>query len=109
MNMIMKNKQFKNPFNLKYSSFILYVIFKSLASIDAFQAAWNGNLSIVKEFIKNYPTFKDKPGLWGTTLLYSAARNNHMNIVKYLIEIAQCSVNAQNEQHLEKALLHQQQ
>ncbi|CAF3353058.1 unnamed protein product [Rotaria sp. Silwood1] len=75
-----------------------------LASIDAFQAAWDGKLTIVEKFIKNYPTLKDKPGLWGTTLLYSAAKNGHMTVVVYLIEQAKCSVNAQNEQHLEKIL-----
>ncbi|CAF2858401.1 unnamed protein product [Rotaria sp. Silwood2] len=75
-----------------------------LASIDAFQAAWDGKLDIVEEFIKNYPTIKDKPGLWGTTLLYSAARNGHIDVVRYLVETARCSVNAQNEQHLEKIL-----
>ncbi|CAF1052050.1 unnamed protein product [Rotaria sordida] len=74
------------------------------ASIDAFTAAWDGNLQIVKDFIQNYPTLKDKPGLHGTTLLYSAARNNHMSLVKYLIENAHCAVNAQNLQELEKAL-----
>jgi hypothetical protein len=73
-------------------------------SFDGFQAAWKQNLSNVKEFINKYPAFKDKPGPWGTTLLYSAARNNCMSLVKYLVTEAQCSVNAQNQQHLEKAL-----
>ena len=59
---------------------------------------------IVKRFIKQYPTFKDKPGLWETTLLYSAARNNHLDIVKYLIEKAHCSVNAQNQREIDFAL-----
>ncbi|CAF5180313.1 unnamed protein product, partial [Rotaria magnacalcarata] len=63
-----------------------------------------GKLTPVKDFIKDYPTFKDKPGLHGTTLLYSAAKNNHLRIVKYLVENAQCSVNAQNLQDLAKAL-----
>ncbi|CAF4976377.1 unnamed protein product, partial [Rotaria sp. Silwood1] len=76
----------------------------ALASIDAFRAAWDGNLPIVKEFIQNYPAFKDKPGLYGTTLLYSAARNNHMAVVQYLVQNARCAVNAQNLQELEKAL-----
>ncbi|CAF1020717.1 unnamed protein product [Rotaria sordida] len=75
-----------------------------LASSEAYPAAYNGQLDLVKKFIKEYPTFKDKPGLWETTLLYSAARNNHLDIVKYLIEEARCSVNAQNLQELEKAL-----
>ncbi|CAF4184106.1 unnamed protein product, partial [Rotaria magnacalcarata] len=75
-----------------------------LASSEAFPAAFNGNLEIVKKFIKEYPTFKDKPGLWETTLLFSAARNNHLEIVKYLIEEAHCSVNAQNQREVEFAL-----
>ncbi|CAF1154501.1 unnamed protein product [Didymodactylos carnosus] len=75
-----------------------------LASVDAFLAAWEGKLSSVRDFIKAYPTFKDKPGLWGTTLLYSTAKNNHMSLVEYLVTSAHCSVNTQNQQHLEKAL-----
>ena len=73
-------------------------------SIDSYQAAWNGDISSVSEFLNKYPQFKDKPGLWGTTLLYSAARNNHLELVKYLIEEAGCSINAQNQQHFERAL-----
>jgi ankyrin repeat protein len=73
-------------------------------SFDGFQAAWKGNLSDVKEFINKYPTLKDQPGPWGTTLLYSAARNNLIPLVKYLVDDAQCSVNAQNQQHIERAL-----
>ena len=75
-----------------------------LASVEAFPAAYNGQLDVVKRFIKQYPTFKDKPGLWETTLLYSAARNNHLDIIKYLIEEAHCSVNAQNQREMEFAL-----
>jgi hypothetical protein len=75
-----------------------------LASTNAFPAAYAGDLKIVKEFIKQYPTFKDKPGLWETTLLYSAARNNHLHIVKYLIEEVHCSVNAQNQREVVFAL-----
>ncbi|CAF0755943.1 unnamed protein product [Rotaria sordida] len=75
-----------------------------LASSEAYPAAYNGQLDLVKKFIKEYPTFKDKPGLWETTLLYSAARNNHLDIVKYLIEEARCSVNAQNQRDVSFAL-----
>ena len=74
------------------------------SSLDAFIAAWEGKVAPVREFIKAYPQFKDKPGIWGTTLLYSAARNNHLQLVDYLISTARCSVNAQNEQHVEKVL-----
>jgi hypothetical protein len=75
-----------------------------LASAEAFQAAYNGDLKIVKMFLTQYPTYKDKPGLWETTLLYSAARNNHLAIVTYLIESAHCSVNAQNQRDVDFAL-----
>ncbi|CAM4813358.1 unnamed protein product [Rotaria magnacalcarata] len=74
------------------------------ASCEAYPAAFNGQLDVVAKFIKDYPTFKDKPGLWETTLLYSAARNNHLDIVKYLIEEARCSVNAQNLRDVDFAL-----
>ena len=43
-------------------------------------------------------------GIKGTTLLYSAARRKHLELVKYLIEEANCCINAQNEQHIEMAL-----
>ncbi|CAF1149153.1 unnamed protein product [Adineta steineri] len=73
-----------------------------LSLLDASQGAWDGNISIVKNFIEKYPTLRDKSGLYGTTLLYSAARNNHFHLVKYLIEKGRCSVNAKNEEYLEK-------
>ncbi|CAF0859787.1 unnamed protein product [Didymodactylos carnosus] len=75
-----------------------------LAASEAFPAAFNGQLTIVKDFLKQYPMFKDKPGLWETTLLYSAARNNRFDIVKYLIEQVHCSVNAQNQRDMSYAL-----
>ncbi|CAF1467367.1 unnamed protein product [Rotaria sordida] len=73
-------------------------------SINAFKAAWDGKLNHVKEFLTKYPTYKDKPGPWGTTLLYSAAKNGHIELVKSLIVDIGCSVNAQNQQHIERAL-----
>ncbi|CAF0898682.1 unnamed protein product [Adineta steineri] len=100
-----QEKKFKSFFNQSILSAFQRDLQGMLSSIDAFLAAWNGDLNVVEEFIKKYPTFKDKPGLWGTTLLYSSAKNNRMNIVKYLIETAKCSINAQNEQDLEKGLL----
>jgi hypothetical protein len=51
------------------------------ASIDAFRAAWEGRQTDVEAFIRTYPTVKDKSGLWGTTLLYSAARNDRVKLV----------------------------
>ncbi|CAF1487917.1 unnamed protein product, partial [Rotaria sp. Silwood1] len=52
---------------------------------------------------QEYPTYKDKPGLWETTLLYSA-RSNHLDIVQYLICEAHCFVNAQNQRAASFAL-----
>ncbi|CAF1073805.1 unnamed protein product [Adineta steineri] len=75
-----------------------------LAASEAFPAAFNGEIDKVKTFIKEYPTFKNKPGLWETTLLYSAARNDYLDLVKYLIEEAHCSVNAQNQRDVDFAL-----
>jgi hypothetical protein len=74
------------------------------ASIEAYPAAYKGQIDIVKRFLRQYPIYKDKPGLWGTTLLYSATKNNHFDIVKYLIEFAHCSVNAQNQCDVDFAL-----
>lgn len=67
-----------------------------LASSVAFSAAMTGQLSAVKKFLDEYPTFKNRSSLWGTTLLYTAALNNQFEIVKYLVEKAHCSVNARN-------------
>ncbi|CAF3951467.1 unnamed protein product, partial [Rotaria sp. Silwood1] len=74
------------------------------ASLKAFQAAWNGEIDPVKTFINKYPQYKDKSGIKGTTLLYSATRKKHLELVKYLVEEAKCSIDAQNEQHIEMAL-----
>jgi hypothetical protein len=68
-------------------------------SFDAFQSAFNGNLSTVKDFLSKYPKYKDISGIYGTTLLYSASRNNHIHIVKYLVEHGNCFINAQNREH----------
>ncbi|CAF1208037.1 unnamed protein product [Rotaria magnacalcarata] len=99
-----ERRQFLSPLNVGALHPFVLEIKGLLASSEAFPAAFNGNLEIVKKFIKEYPTFKDKPGLWETTLLFSAARNNHLEIVKYLIEEAHCSVNAQNQREVEFAL-----
>jgi ankyrin repeat protein len=90
----------KGIFNETIKSYILKDLINDLQAIrdsfDAFQAAFDGNLSIVKYFIEKYPKYKDKSGIWGTTLLYSSSRNNHIHIVEYLIEQANCNVNVQN-------------
>ncbi|CAF4001664.1 unnamed protein product, partial [Adineta steineri] len=97
-------KKFTNSFSMDSLYPFESSLRGALASLDAFQAAWDGNILNVKDFIQNYPTFKNKPGLHGTTLLYSAARNNHISLVEYLIEKARCSINAQNLQELDKVL-----
>lgn len=71
--------------------------------IDACQSAWKGDESIVMAFIENFPHLINKSGLYGTTLLYSAARNNHFNLVKLLIERGKCAVNARNEDYNDKS------
>ncbi|CAF2786717.1 unnamed protein product [Rotaria sp. Silwood2] len=97
-------RKFSNPLTMNNLLVFLNDLESTQASLNAFQAAWEGNVFPVGEFIKNYPQFKDKPGIWGTTLLYSAARNNHMQLVDHLIKTARCSINAQNQQHIEKIL-----
>ncbi len=55
--------------------------------------------------LKKYPTVKDQSDLWSTTLLYSAAKNNHLKLAKYLIKKSyKYSVNAQNQQHIMRVL-----
>ncbi|CAF1208361.1 unnamed protein product [Rotaria sordida] len=81
---------------LKNLSHDLYAI---IDSFDAFQASFDGNLLLVKNFVEKHPKYKDKSGIWDTTLLYSSSRNNHLNIVKYLIEQGKCYVNVQNRKY----------
>ncbi|CAF1436669.1 unnamed protein product [Adineta ricciae] len=70
-----------------------------LASLDVFHAAWDGNQEVIEAFHENYPQLMDKSSPYETTVLYCAARNNHLDLVKYLIEEAGCSVNAQNQSY----------
>jgi hypothetical protein len=51
----------------------------------------------VKEFLDNYASYKNKPLLNGFTLIYVATANDRRSVVNYLIEEANCSVNAQNQ------------
>ncbi|CAF3958384.1 unnamed protein product [Rotaria sordida] len=76
-----------------------------LMATKAYPAAYNGDQATVQEFLRLHPDYKDKSGFWGTTLLHSAARRGHFNLVKYLIESTGCSVNAQNQQELTYALI----
>lgn len=57
-----------------------------LNSIAGFRTTWNGNQPAVKKFIEANSTIKDKSEFWGPSLLYSTARNSHIELVKYLIE-----------------------
>ncbi|CAF3639341.1 unnamed protein product [Rotaria sp. Silwood1] len=97
-------RNFTSSFNMDTLDPFARDLEAALASIDAFAAAYKGSKDPVLEFLNKYPTLKDKPGLYGTTLLYSAARNNHEVLVRYLIESAQCAINAQNQQQLEDVL-----
>ncbi|CAF3781653.1 unnamed protein product [Rotaria sp. Silwood1] len=76
-----------------------------LLAARAYPAAFNGDIKTVDNFLKRYPMYKDKPGFWKTTLIHSAARNNHLRLVQYLIETAGCSVNAQNQSEIAYILI----
>ena len=99
-----KKHEFTSPFNIGVIDSFIRDLQSKLASISAFRAAWDGNQIAVEEFIRQYPTVKDRSGLWATTLLYSAARNNHLKLVEYLIRRAKCAVNAQSQQHTIRAV-----
>lgn len=94
-----KDKTLSDSFTSDMLDSFLQDLQGRLQSLDVFHAAWNGDQSVVKEFIENYPQLMDTSGLYETTLLYSAARNNHLDLVNYLVEEAGCSVNAQNEDY----------
>ncbi|CAF1050566.1 unnamed protein product [Rotaria sp. Silwood1] len=97
-------RKFTNSFNMDSLDPFEHDLEAALASIDAFVAAYMGNKDAVLKFIEKYPTLKDKPGLHGTTLLYSAAKNNHEVLVRFLVQSAHCAINAQNQQQLEDVL-----
>jgi hypothetical protein len=88
---------------------ILYTFQQNLRGLlqaaKAYPAALNGDLATVQKFLQLYSHYKDKSGFWGTTLLWSAARRGHVNLVKYLIETAGCSVNAQNQSDITYVLI----
>ena len=99
-----EKRQFARSFNLGIIDTFKRDLQCVWDSINGFRAAWDGNQAAVDKFITANPTIKDKSGLWGTTLLYSAAKNNHLKLVEYLLRRAKCSVNAQNQQHIIRAL-----
>lgn len=82
----------------------LYGLLQSVQTDEAFVAAWEGETEKVKNFVDAYPDYKDMPGPLKTTLINSAARKGFLNIVKYLVEQAHCSIDAQNQQHFYNAL-----
>ncbi|UJR34537.1 hypothetical protein I4U23_027314 [Adineta vaga] len=96
--------EFTEQFNIGMLGIFARELQTRLASIDGYRAAWNGDKQAVDQFLNLYPSVKDKSALWGTTLLYSAARKGHLDLVINLIEHHQCSVNAQNRQHILRAL-----
>lgn len=99
-----EHSRFKDILTINRLNLFLNDLQTTRDALDAFRAAWIGNVQLVKVFLDKNPVFKDKPGPWGTTLLYSAARNNQLAVVKYLLSEANCSVNAQNRQHIQRAL-----
>ncbi|CAF2056691.1 unnamed protein product [Rotaria magnacalcarata] len=99
------DKQFKENLTIGNLPAFLNDLEAIRDSFDAFNAAWDGELPLVKQFLTKYPRYKDRFGPWGTTFLYSAAKNGHIKLVIYLITDVGCSVNAQNQQHFERALL----
>ncbi|CAF2088565.1 unnamed protein product [Rotaria magnacalcarata] len=98
------SRKFMVPFNRGVLEPIVQELEGTLASIEAFQVAFNGEQTTVQEFIEKYPIFKNRSGLWGTTLLYSAARNNHLQVVEYLIRQGGCSIDALNQHHIRQTL-----
>ncbi|CAF4649000.1 unnamed protein product, partial [Rotaria sp. Silwood2] len=78
----------KGIFNETIKKYILKQLSHDLIGIiqsfDAFQASFDGNLSLVKQFVEIHPKYKDKSSIWDTTLLYSSSRNNYLDIVIYL-------------------------
>ena len=95
-----KEKTLSNSFTKNQVGPFLHDLQGQFESLRVFESAWNGDRSSVEEFVETYPKLKDRSGLYQTTLLYSAARNNHFDLVRYLIEDAHCSVNASNEEYL---------
>jgi hypothetical protein len=102
------NKE-QRVFTQPFTSSILHTLQQNLKGLlmaaKAYPAAWNGDLTAVKKFVKSHSNFKDKSGFWGTTLLWSAARRGHFDIVEYLVESAGCCVNAQNQSDLTHVLI----
>ena len=97
-------RKFKENLSLNRINSFINLLELIRDSPKGFLSAWNGHLNEMKVYLNKYPSMKDAPGPWQTILIYSAARQNHLELVKYLVEEMQCSINAQNQQHIDKAL-----
>ncbi|CAF1549689.1 unnamed protein product, partial [Adineta ricciae] len=101
----------KHVFTEGLSTNILYSFKQDLngllSAVEAYPAALKGDSKTVEVFLKKYPFYKDKPGFWGTTLLYSAAKSDTIRLVEYLIETFNCSVNAPNETEMDFTLMNE--
>ena len=99
----------KRSFTEILSPNLLYPLKHTLKSLlvaaHAYPAALRGKQEIVEAFLRKYPEYKNKPGFWGTTLLYSAAKGNWLNLVRTLVETFGCSVNAKNQGDLNYLLI----
>ncbi|CAF1632823.1 unnamed protein product, partial [Adineta ricciae] len=89
--------RFVEPFSVDILSIFEQKLPVFIQSIEAFNGAEKGDITMVKTFLTEDPFSKDRPLLHGYTLLYVATANNHLDVIKYLIEEAKCSVNAQNQ------------
>lgn len=97
-------QKFTQDFNPGFINGFVNDLNKTRDSIDAFRSAWSGEKEKVQKYVSNYPHAKNDYGPWGTTLLFTAARNNCMKLVTFLVEEAKCSVDAQNQQDLARVL-----
>lgn len=70
-------------------------------SFQAFQHSFQGNVNQVKDFLSKYPKYKNEISFYGTTFLYSSSRNNHFELVQYLVDIVHCNVNQQNKDYVQ--------
>ncbi|CAF3491338.1 unnamed protein product [Rotaria socialis] len=69
-----------------------------LLSSSRHDGSGNELLNQIKKFLNEYPEYKNKFGIYGTTILYAAAENGNLEIIKYLIENVKCELNLQNPQ-----------
>ncbi|CAF0923021.1 unnamed protein product [Adineta steineri] len=70
-------------------------IFQLFSYSDNDDDSWN-LLNEIRKFLNKYPQYKNKFGIYGTTILYEAVKYGNIEIIKYLIEIVKCPLNLQN-------------